>query len=167
MNETEFQKVLNAEPPIVLMVANRIQIVKDFIMVFLCSLIFLIAILGKALSVVFWIPAIACFYCSLIAIWMIFFPETNSLTLSREGFTVKHIYFWRIHLWRNQNYQWKNVSGFGAKTLTTKSFVATTRGKAVCFDNGGPVDIRLSSNYRLTADQLVQLMNHWRNKSLK
>jgi hypothetical protein len=127
MNDVEFQKLLNAQPPLVL----------------------------KA---------------SIIESLFIFF-KIYSLTLNRQNFIIRMP-------WGKRIYQWSEVSGFHVADAPWTTYVAPVSPR-VFFDNIASRKSTfierlffvkhsyLPANYGLTASQLAELMNHWRENALQ
>jgi hypothetical protein len=204
MNETEFQRLLNAEPPLLLIASKKkgvflllwsalfvtggilfIQYASDIAAEAGWGNVTCFRLLGWANVVFFGLGILA-------GLTKIVFPENYSLTLDKRCFVVRTIF-------RKDIRMWKDVSGFVATSLNMEpllkqinlisglmgQFIPIVRGpskmkgaKFIFFDDGSAskqaalnrsftgYSCALIVDYDLTADQLAQLMNHWREKSL-
>lgn len=162
MDDVEFQRLLDATVPVILLSETRKSHFLRSIVVFIWTAALLIYALTDGLPMLLWPVLGIGLYFSLLSVWLICFPKCSSLTLSDDNFTVrdfkiKHIYYWRKH-----PYVWKDNSLFAVKTIAIKSSVIHKKSKVVCSNN-----VTLLSNYGLSDEQLVRLMNHWRKKALR
>jgi len=82
------------------------------------------------------------------------FPKGDSVTITPQDFTIRQ-------RWRKKTYEWKDVTEFCVISGFTKRQFAA-------FDEiAGKQHVFPTHNYRLTVDQLVKLMNHWRERALQ
>jgi len=148
MSEEKFQGYLNTPLPLILINDSRIRNLSQ-------ALFFLVLAIIPSRDKLdpFSLLATFIFTASFMgSLWLLVFPKSDSLTITSQGFTIRRICFWKAG-----SYQWKDISSpFTAKTIITTFY--ETSGKRYVF----PVH-----NYGLTADQLAQLMNHWREKAVR
>lgn len=164
MDNAEFQKLLNARSSLVLVASRK----KALLLVlgasfFMAGCLHMILDADRAAVIAGWIILLFCDAVLLLGLWMLAVPWSQSLILDHQGFKVKSPLFERVC-------SWKNVSEFVSRPIGMS--------QQVFFDDGSTskraktqraltgYNCAMSDTYQLSAHQLAQLMNHWRERAI-
>lgn len=211
MNDAEFQKLLNAAPPLVLYASKK----KGILLVLGAALfgagcialihdsnqakdnIALIYDRNQAEGIIIgWIGILFFGAGLLLGLGTLLLPQSMAVTLDHQGFSVNV-------LWKKTQYAWKDVSEFVAKVGISPEVVkqidlarnvesildrtppplpltgTMPRARNIYFDDGSTdkksayrrtlvgYNCAIRGIYGLSANQMAQLMNHWRERALK
>jgi hypothetical protein len=175
MNNEDFQRLLNASAPIILVGNTKRPAFKCLllcgVLTMLCimRIIFITSLNIKVPSIIVG-PTIMCGMLTIFCLVKVWFPTLRSLTLNNDCFVLRYGA-------RERKYNWKNVSVFTTKrVLPTKIFWVDVM--MTVFDNGASDKLSEYSRskkgfttgivaiYGPSAEQLAQLMNYRRDKAL-
>jgi len=153
MNDEEFQKLLNAEPPVVIKASTAYKIINGgIIMALACvSAVLLMMQMPFILGLVF---AILIF---MVGVLFCFQTMNAAVVLNQQNFAI-------ITFKKEDSYLWKDVTNFFIKTRASKA----GRMAYLTFDyvpENRSCEISLI-NSDLEYDQFIKLLNHWRERAI-
>jgi len=175
MNDVEFQKLLNADPPLVLKTSNR----KWIYLIGSGLVLILLVIIGIFAAHPQWIALIIasgfCLFRMYISLKMIIYSDKFLLLIDNTGFTVKESSGEQRHEWRNiSEFRVRTTIGRGSftdvyfnDTSQTYSKQGMRKANAVGMSAAFPdTNNVLFDHYGMDVAQLAYFMNHWRERAL-